>query len=462
MALIGALLLVLFLLLRPMDLWPWIAGLHSLEVLAVITVVGIALERARTPRAAGRSSSPQLPWLAAFLAWAYLVSIARLGVDAGLKAAWSISLGPIFMLLVMFALRSAERLRAVVTLLLGCASLVATVAILQGSEPRQCIELHEDRSEPGVAHDVEWVPDGRSCEGAKQCEAEGAAGMDYACERAGPFGTFSTQGRVRWRGQLDDPNEVAVLIGALIPFLFMLGEGRGRATKVVMLLLLALGLWAMVLTQSRGGQLVFGTVMMTMLIRRYGKWSIVLGAVATVPLVLLSWRSGEDADSSSAERTEILSEGLQLLKANPLIGTGVAQFASENPLNMAAHNSYLLIATEVGLPGHLMWCALVWMTVKIPFTVARRPPAQLDPRLQRFAEALTASTLGLLVGVFFLSFVYKHIFFVWLGLAGALHGAVRAEHPGFTVSFTRRDLIGVATLAVASLALVRLVTMTAR
>jgi O-antigen ligase len=242
----------------------------------------------------------------------------------------------------------------------------------------------------------------------------------------------------------------------------MFARTRRLASVVIACLLLVVGLWAVVLTQSRGGQLVLGTVVVGVLVRRFGWRSAVLGAAVTLPIVLLSWRADADAESSSLERAEILSEGLQLLKAHPILGIGVGQFAGENPLNMAAHNSYLLIATEAGMPGYLLWCGLVWMTLKIALSVALRPPPGLDPGLVHFGEALAASTVGLHVGIFFLSFVYKHVFFVWLGLAGALFGAVRESHPEFTVRTTGRDVAGICALAVIALVAVRLVSMTAR
>jgi len=471
-ALFGSLVLVLFLLLRPMELWPAVAQLHSLEVLSTITAIGIAWEMAARERGSG--GSPQLRWLAAFWVWSYSVTVVRLGLDAGLKAGWAgMTLGVIFMLLVMLALPKLSRLRAMMALLLACSTFVSVVAVHQGYQPRQCVELHEDLSDPSPDREVELVPDGRECEGARLCEADGVPGSDYVCERVGMFGTYSTQGRVRWRGQLDDPNEVAVIIGALLPFMFMFArkreagvEGGSNAKRVVLLIVLALvlgvGLWAVVLTQSRGGQLVVGAVVVTMLARRFGWWSIVGGVVVTLPIVLLSWRAGADADASSMERAEILSEGLLMLKAHPLLGIGVGQFASENPLNLAAHNSYLLIATEVGFPGLLVWCGLVWMTVKIPLTIARRPPPGLAPELVFFAEALASSTFGLLIGVFFLSFIYKHIFFVWLALAGALYGAVRAAHPELEVRATKRDAAGIFAFAVIAIVCVRLASMTAR
>lgn len=468
MAFIGALLLVLVLLLRPMELWPPFAQLRSLEVLTAITAIGIGWEMSSGRRSSG--TSPQTVWLFAFLAWAYAVTIARLGVEKGFTTGWSMTLGPIFMLLVTYSLRRIERLRTMMAVLLACSLFVSAVCIHQGLEPRQCVELVPDPDDP--KSDPEPAPDGRECLGARLCETDSVTGHDYICERVGKFGTYSTMGRVRWRGQLDDPNEVAVVIGALLPFIFMFwsrptkdeeaGGARRAFVLVALAIVLAAGLWAMVYTQSRGGQLVLATVVIIMLVRRYGWWSILGGALVTLPIVLLSWRSGAEAESSTAERAEILSEGLMMLKSHPLLGIGIGQFASENPMNMAAHNSYLLVATELGFPGFLVWWGLVWTTVKIPMAISRNPPAGLDPSLVAFAEALAASTIGLHIGVFFLSFVYKHIFFVWLGLSGALYGAVREEHPELEVRLGARDYAGMVGLAFFSILMVRLVSMSAR
>lgn len=451
---------------RPMDIWPWMGKIHALEVFALVTAIGIGVDASRGRRGAG--SSPQLPWLIGFFVWAWIVTIARHGVDHGSKAAWAITLGPIFMVLVMFALRDPARLRKQAWLLVACAAFVSGVAIHQGMQPRQCVALilEEGETEP------EMEPDGRECEGARICEQGGKNGADYMCERAGLFGTYSTQGRVRWRGQLDDPNEVAVLIGAVVPFLIMFAAkrrskeeedlGRSPVATTVVIACLALGLWAMVYTQSRGGQLVLGAVVLMASIRRFGWWSVVGAVAVTLPIALLSWREGDAAESSSAERAEILNEGLLMLKGHLVLGVGIGQFASENPMNMAAHNSYLLVSTETGVLGYVLWCGLIWISVKIPLAIARNPPENLDPLLLRFADALAASLIGMLVGVFFLSFVYKSIFFVWLGLAGALYGAVRMDTPDYRVRFTGKDFAGTMGLVVLSLAFVRVAAMTVR
>ena len=460
MAFASGLVLVVFLLLRPMELWPEVAQLHSLEVLTTITAIGIVGETFSVQRTPG--ASPQLVSLSAFVAWACVATVARLGLGDGLKALSGTALGPMFMVLVVLAFPQVARLRATALVLLGCCAFVSVVAIHQGAQPRECIELHE-LPMTGTVREVEPIPEGRECESPRQCEAEGAPESDYLCERVGLFRTMSTQGRVRWRGQLDDPNEVAVLLGALLPFMFMFASGaRGLGRIFALCLLFGLATWAIVLTQSRGGQLVFGAVIVFVLVRRFGWWSALLGLAATALLVMSSWRADADAESSSLERIEILSEGLQMLKSHPILGVGVGQFAGENPLNMAAHNSYLLIAAEVGIPGYLLWCGLVWMTVKIPVAISLRPPPGLDAGLVRFAEALAVSVLGLHVGIFFLSFAYKHVFFVWLGLAGALYGAVREAHPDYRVGVTWRDVVGVCSLAAVALVIVRVVALTAR
>ena len=467
MAFFGALLLIAVVVLRPMDIWPVAARMHLLEVLSATTAIGVGLELRTAQRGSG--ASPQLPLLGGLFLWAFLLSVAHLGLDRGVTASLGVALDPFFMVILIFALRSIERLRALMVVLLASLLLVSAVAIHQGQQPRQCIELHVDPSEPDA--DPEMIPEGRECIGAHFCEKEaGVPGSDYLCERVGYFGTTSTQGRVRWRGQLEDPNELAVIIGALVPFLFMFGvkdasaddgeEGGGGFKRVMTLLLLggllAVGLWAVVLTQSRGGQLVLCTAVITTLVRRYGWWALFVAVLMTAPIVALSWRADAAADSSSYERAEILSEGLQILKTHPLFGIGVSQFAKENPMNMAAHNSYLLISTELGIPGFLMWLALVWTSIKIPVSIALRPPAGIDMRLVRFAEALASSTVALHVGIFFLSFVYKTIFWVWLSLAGALYLAVRQAHPEFEVHITKRDFAGVCVLAVVALIAVRI------
>lgn len=459
MALVGALALVLILLLRPMEIWPELSQLMPLELFACVTALGIAWEAYReTPP---RPSVPQLTLLALFLAWCTVVTTGKLGLETGLSEMHALMLGPIFLVLVVFALSNLGRLRAMATLLVGLLALMCVVAVHQGAQPRNCLAI------AGEGDDITYVSDGRECVSARACEKESARdNTDYACERVGLFGTFSSGGRVRWRGQLGDPNELAVYVGIVLPFVVWLVPKRDPtntkttfrrvAAAVIAGIIVVLGLWTVVLTQSRGGQIVICVVVVLIAARRFGVRSVIATLPLLLPVILISTRAGDEAESSTHERANILAEGLDTLRAHLFLGVGAQQFTDEVSVGFTAHNSYLLVATELGIPGCFLWCGLLWTSLKIPISLALQPPQEIDPRLVGFAEALAISMIGLLVGVFFLSFSYKQVFLVWLGLAGALYGAACREYPAYRIALTRRDFGGICAFVVLALVAVRL------
>ncbi len=187
------------------------------------------------------------------------------------------------------------------------------------------------------------------------------------------------------------------------------------------------------------------TVFKAIFVRRYGHRGILLGAMFALPVLLFGGRAGEEADSSSLERIGLLYEGMDMIRAYPVLGVGVSQFMDHAFGAMTAHNSYVLAAAELGLPGCLLWTMLVYVSVKIPWVLAMRPPVGLDPRFRPMALALVVAFAGILVGVFFLSFCYKAVLFVYFGLSGALFAAARAECPEFDVRVSAREVFRVAT-----------------
>ena len=70
-----------------------------------------------------------------------------------------------------------------------------------------------------------------------------------------------------------------------------------------------LGLCAVIMSQSRGGQLVIATVFARTFMTRFGKKGIILAAVVALPVLMLGGRADADADASSTERTELLYQG---------------------------------------------------------------------------------------------------------------------------------------------------------
>jgi hypothetical protein len=68
--------------------------------------------------------------------------------------------------------------------------------------------------------------------------------------------------------------------------------------------------------------------------------------------------------------------------------------------------------------------------------------------------ALLAAFAGLGVGIFFLSFTYHYVLWIYIGLSGALYSAVRVHHPTFRVRFGLADAALVAAMDSAIVVLV--------
>lgn len=451
MTFFASLALVFVLVIRPQEVWPVLGVLRLLDVFTGLCVLGVLVEMAL-----GRQKplyTPQLPWLGLFVLTCYFITALNLGAGRGLEIGTNRALIPaIFMLAVMYGARTLERLKGMIWLLLLLGAFVSAVAVHQGNQTPQCLEkVMNDDGEQVIDLDT---ADGRECGISSDCRDGVRFDVEWACERLGLFKTLSTGRRVRWRGQLGDPNELSVFIGALIPLLFALGmpskynERIGQGAKTVLmtfsLAALGLGLYAVILSQSRGGQLVLGTVFGIYFVSRYRWKGLVLAAICALPVVLLGGRSAAEADESASERIELLYEGMSMFFKFPIRGVGVDQFADrvDSPIHLTAHNSYLLAATETGFIGFALWSLLFWTSFKVPLTLLRRD-APLTQELRSLAMAMLVSLVGIAVGIFFLSFTFKQLLFVWFGLAGAMYRIVKQSDDTFRVTIGWKDVVGV-------------------
>ncbi len=451
MTFFASLVLVFVLLIRPQEIWPVLGALRLLDVFTALCVLGVLVEMAL-----GRQKplyTPQLPWVGLFVLTCYFITALNLGVGRGLELGTNRALIPsIFMLAVMYGARTLERLKGMIWLLLILGAFVSAVAVHQGNQPPQCLErVTNDEGEQVIDLDT---ADGRECGMASDCRDGVRFDVEWACERLGMFKTLTTGRRVRWRGQLDDPNELSVFIGAIIPLLFALGmpskynDKIGQGTKTVLMTIalaaLGLGIYAVILSQSRGGQLVLGTVFGIYFVSRYRWKGLVLAVICALPVVLLGGRSAAEADESASERIELLYEGMSLFFKFPIRGVGIDQFPDrvDSPIHLTAHNSYLLAATETGFIGFVFWSLLLWTSFKIPLLVLRKN-GPLTQELRSLAMAMVVSLAGIVVGIFFLSFTYKQLLFVWFGLAGAMYRIVRQTDDSFVVKIGYKDVLGV-------------------
>lgn len=314
---------------------------------------------------------------------------------------------------------------------------LAALGVQQGLAPTTC--YNRAPAVHGADGSME-ISDGRSCDNVRECMEGGLPNVEYMCEHTGMLQTHSIGGRVRYRGILEDPNELSWAINMAMPLAFAFYERR-RTTRRLLIAIAAVGLGGacVIMTQSRSGQLGIMATLGVYFIRRFRWKGVLIGAVAALPLLLLGGRSGEDAESSSEERLNCWNEALSMWRDNPMMGVGKGQFLEHYYLT--AHNSFLLSVAELGPIGLFVFTAAIYYAIKTMLQaqvkLANRPEAAT---VRSWTMALLASLAGLLMSAVFLSLTFHVILWINLGLVGAMYGAIRLHDPNFRVRFGWRDV----------------------
>jgi O-antigen ligase len=233
-------------------------------------------------------------------------------------------------------------------------------------------------------------------------------------------------GRITWVGIFNDPNDLALafvmVIGFLLAFLF----GRSKIFfKIVSIPFLAVLLYSLYLTNSRGGYLaLIATVAYYFLRKMKRKWlALIIGLVMVVAVLAFSPSRMTDisaGEDSARGRIEAWYEGFQMLKSAPLFGVGYKMFTDYHPLT--AHNSYILVAAEEGLVGLFVWIALIYICFKGLDKLSKQDVhnSQFMAReLGPYVLGLEVGLVGFLCAAFFLSRAYIEPLYIMLALGCA-------------------------------------------
>ncbi|HSB60852.1 MAG TPA: O-antigen ligase family protein [Vicinamibacteria bacterium] len=266
---------------------------------------------------------------------------------------------------------------------------------------------------------------------------------------------FDLGGGESWRlGRLYyyDANDLATFLVTALPFgLYFLHTARrawGRLLAAAALTVLAL---ALVYTGSRGGfvALVAATAFILL---RYSAIPLRhrLLATALVAAVMVGAASGRyweqmstivsDADynrTAESGRMQIWRRGVGYMLRHPVLGVGprnfqtaegtLSPFADRQQFGIgvrwnAAHNTYIQAGAELGIPGLVMFAAVILSTLAaLRRCQASEPgPGGRKGGRTRMAQVLTASLIGFAVGAFFLSLAYSEMLYTLVGLAVGL------------------------------------------
>jgi hypothetical protein len=438
----GLVLLVFMIYVRPQELVEPLNEIPLLHIAFGLAVFGFILD-VRLKRTE-LARTPHLAWVLAFFGWAMLTAVVHTPRQLPLHVQ-DLAVPLVLYVVIAHGLSGFRGLHVFGATLLAMVLFVAAIGVHQGFQPTGCVQVDES-----VLDRSAGKPDGRSCETVFDCySGDAEPGAHYYCEKIGLLGTSSiAKGRVRYRGVLQDPNELALATGIGIPLVFAWGR-RKRALPRWLLtaLTIALVVFCAILTGSRGGQLVVLAVFATYFVKRFGWKGATLGFLITAPVLLLGGRSGAEASSSTSERIECWYAAISMFRSDPLLGVGFRQFDEYHYLT--AHNSYLLSLAETGFVGLFLFSVLMYLSLKTPYRILAAYPAggsdiaHESGIARAWALALIASFCGLLVGTFFLSFSYHYVLWIYFGLVGALYSATRAHDRSFEVGISRKELIAI-------------------
>jgi len=388
------LLYVVLTIVRPQEYIPALIGLPILPVVLVLAFGGWVASGARRPHA------PQFLILLAFFAVLMLSEVAN-GWVGGVKDQLG-KFGPVVLtfFMVAAACNTQRRILILMTVMVLCATVLAVHGIGQ--------------ARTGIG----WT------------------GIPLA-----------EDGRIRYAGIFDDPNDLGMLFVSVFPMACLLCKRAGFLGRLLWLACILTLLYGVYLTNSRGAML--GVLMVVGAYIWYRRGVVVagvLGAAGLTVMKMLSSRMQElDAGEESASgRVDAWYEGLQMFKSHPLLGVGPGNFTDYNPLT--AHNSFVLVLAETGFVGYVLWLALIGYTFWMVAAVLRlKPDADAEP--ERFAAwsaerplalTLLLSLCGMFTCAFFLSRSYMSVLYVVLAIVTGFYVGVR-ERIGGMPSFSMTE-----------------------
>jgi O-antigen ligase len=276
-------------------------------------------------------------------------------------------------------------------------------------------------------------------------------------------------GRIRYVGIFNDPNDLGLLFAATLPMAFFLSRRGGILGRPFWFAGAALLLYGVYLTKSRGDMLAVLVMGGIYVWHRRGMVTAgVLSAIGLAGMKLISMRMQQlDADESSAlGRVDAWYEGMHMFLSHPVLGVGVGNFTDYNQLT--AHNSFVLVLAETGLIGYTLWLPFVgygfWMMV----TVLRHKPESVnggasgsagDWQAERtMALTLLLSLCGLFASAFFLSRSYTIILYLIIAVVTGYYVGARQRWPGLQTFRLGDDLVRWVVLSLGSIVLLYIIT----
>ena len=251
-------------------------------------------------------------------------------------------------------------------------------------------------------------------------------------------------GRAIWNKIYANPNDLAAITMLTMGLALAIATVKAQSARIrrAAALCVPVMLLIILLTQSRGafiGLMVgFGPAVLARLRKRPSAAAPILVVICVVAALVpaASWHRLESisnltdpqtnpqtvyeavAEGSAEQRLQILKTAWHIFVSNPVLGVGIGCYNEANARyapelgERDAHNTYLRLAAEMGLPGLLLWLGLVGSVL----AQVRRRRASLEADI-RTIEVLwiERAIIGCLVAGFFASYAGITLFYLFLG-----------------------------------------------
>jgi O-Antigen ligase len=310
-------------------------------------------------------------------------------------------------LLVILNVNTVRRVRAVASVLTIAAVFLAVQAV---SDYRHGLEMTKQTAR-GDLETIDSKTEWDGAEGGPEQPPPPSPDEDWRLKTAGLFG---------------DPNDLALTLIALVPIAFGLRRGGAYVRNTLFVWIpIALILYGVYVTRSRGGVLTLACVLGLLLRHRLGNTMSLVASGGAVMVLLAAGFVGSRSmsiDVSASGRIDMWSAGMQELKYSPVWGIGFGSFNDYN--NKAAHSAYVECFAELGMVGYLIWLGLLVLTLD-DMRVTNACPKEEAKDLRGWARALLVSLAGFMVGSIFLSRSYDVQLFIMIGIGTAIGDIAR-------------------------------------
>lgn len=247
-------------------------------------------------------------------------------------------------------------------------------------------------------------------------------------------------------GLLQDNNDFSSALVMALPMLYYIAiDEKKRWQKVFFAFATVCTCITVMLTDSRGGFLAMATVFGALVMMSRKK----LLAVSMIPIVVAAFflfvpqryldrisSISDTQEASSKGRLVAWANGLRMIKDRPITGVGYRNFVyvyhfytiDKNEQRRVAHNSYIQVAAESGLPAFFIFMTLIAYTVYRLRALRRRVRGEPGTEwVVNYSRALEVSIYGYMMGAMFLNRAHFDLYYHVVAMSIALDVLAREQ-----------------------------------